>query len=84
MTRADLVSELVENHQLTHRDAKQVVSVVFGSITQALKDGEDVDLPIGRFEVAVRKRKPLRGWFLNRIRVTYKKQKYIRFTPGEV
>jgi len=54
-----------------------VVNIFFASIAEALGKGEKVILPIGTFEVLERKRPPLRGWFLNRVRVTYKRRKYI-------
>jgi hypothetical protein len=30
-----------------------------------------------------RKRPPLRRWILGRLRVTYAKRKYVKFTPAE-
>lgn len=82
MNRADLVDAVVKTG-LTIREARAVVSVVFGSISNALEDGETVQLPFGTFEVVEQPRPPKRGWLLGRVRVTYKKQKYIRFTFGE-
>jgi nucleoid DNA-binding protein len=60
-----------------------VVNVIFDEIAEALRDGEKVTLPIGTFEVVEHTRPPLRGWFLGRGRVTYKKRKYVKFTPAE-
>jgi len=59
------------------------VKAVFEEMTEALNRGETVELPFGKFEVKQHKRPPLRAWILNRVRVTYKKRKYIEFTPGE-
>jgi nucleoid DNA-binding protein len=82
MNRADLV-DAVAKTGLTIREARGVVSVVFGSIQGALEDGETVKLPFGTFEVVEQSRRPKRGWLLGRVRVTYKQRKYIRFTFGE-
>jgi nucleoid DNA-binding protein len=38
-------------------DAEDVVNIVFGSIVEALRNGEMVSLPIGTFEVQERKRR---------------------------
>jgi nucleoid DNA-binding protein len=59
------------------------VNVIFDSIAAALKEGEKVTTPIGTFEVLDRKRPPLRRWILGRLRVTYAKRKYVKFTPAE-
>lgn len=83
MNRTDLVNEAVKTG-LSHREARDVVNVVFDSIQESLQQGEVVELPLGTFEVVEWDRPPLRGWFLNRVRVTYKKRKFIRFTFGEV
>jgi nucleoid DNA-binding protein len=69
--------------ELTHREAEAVVTEVFGSISEALRNGETVKLPFGTFEVVDQPRAPLRRWFLNRVRVTYAKRKVVRFTFGE-
>ncbi len=69
--------------ELTRREAEAVVTAVFGSIGNALRNGETVNLPFGTFEVFEHPRPPLRGWLLDRVRVTYKKRKYIRFTLRE-
>ena len=69
--------------ELSRRRAAAVVDVIFDSIAAALKKGEKVTLPIGTLEVVDRKRRPRRGWFLNRVRVIYVERKYIQFTPNE-
>jgi nucleoid DNA-binding protein len=69
--------------QLSRVEAESVVKAVFEEITGALKRGEIVKLPFGKFEVKKHTRPPVRGWFLDRVRVTYVKRKYIEFTPGE-
>jgi nucleoid DNA-binding protein len=60
---------------------REVIDVVFEAMTEALNRGEMVCLPFGTFEVLDHPRPPQRGWFLKRVRVIYKRRKYIRFTP---
>jgi nucleoid DNA-binding protein len=70
--------------ELSRAQAEEVVNAVFDTIADALRKGETVSLPFGTFEVLEHSRPPLRGWFLNRVRVTYwKRRKFIRFTLGE-
>ena len=69
--------------ELSRGEAESVVKAVFEEITEALNRDETVKLPFGKFEVKKHNRPPLRGWFLDRVRVTYRKRKYIEFTPGE-
>lgn len=89
MTRADLIKqcmqlELPGQPNLTRVEARRLVNGFFECIEDALQRGEDVELPFGRFSVGKHNRKPLRGWFLNRIRVTYRKsRKFVRFVPAE-
>lgn len=83
MTRRDLVRAISpsrvgsdkskwDTDELSRPQAKKVVNNFFGSISEALAKSEKVILLIGTLEVLERKRPPLRGWFLNRVRVTYK------------
>jgi nucleoid DNA-binding protein len=95
LTRCDLVHAISPSRsgsdkskwnpdELSRPKAEAVVNVIFGSIAEALRKGEKVTLPIGTFEVLDHTRPPLRGWFLGRVRVTYRKQRrYIKFTPAE-
>jgi nucleoid DNA-binding protein len=69
--------------ELSRSQAEEVVNVVFETITEALRKGEKVTLPIGTFEVLDHTRPPKRGWFLKRVRVIYKKRRHIEFTPAE-
>jgi len=70
-------------NELRRTEAEGVVNVVFETITEALRKGEKVTLPIGTFEVLDHTRPPKRGWFLKRVRVIYKQRRYIQFTPAE-
>jgi nucleoid DNA-binding protein len=92
VTRRDLVKAISPNRtgiessewdpeELSRAEAREVIDVVFETMTEALNRGETVCLPFGTFEVLDHPRPPRRGWFLNRVRVIYKRQKYIRFTP---
>jgi nucleoid DNA-binding protein len=89
MTKRDLVGVVskalsTETETFGRRQASNVVDVVFGSITEALQNGDTVNLPdLGTFEVREHTRKPTRAWTLNRVRVTYRKRKFIRFIPGD-
>jgi nucleoid DNA-binding protein len=69
--------------ELSRNDAEAVVNAVLDSIIEAVRRGEKVVLPIGTFEVLEHKRPPKRVWILRRIRVIYKKRKYVLFTPAE-
>ena len=81
MTKADLERDLM-NKGFSAREAASVVTSIFESIKEALRSGEEVNLPIGKFKVVAHNRPPLRGWFLNRVRTTYKKRRFVRFTPA--
>lgn len=59
------------------------MDIIFDSIAAALRKGEKVGLPIGTFEVLEHTRPPLRRWVQKRVRVTYAKRKYVKFTPSE-
>lgn len=85
MNRMELINVLrgieVDDALLTRRQAREIIDVVLGSMVEALQRGEKVVTPIGNFEVVEHKRPPLRGWFLNRVRLTYRKsRKFVRFT----
>jgi hypothetical protein len=47
---------------------------VIDTIADALRGEETVNLPLGTFEVLDHTAPPLREWFLNRVRVTYRKR----------
>jgi nucleoid DNA-binding protein/transposase-like protein len=84
MTRADLISilmntELEEHRYLTREQARAVVDEIFEAIKDALRNGEVTHLPFGSFSVQERSRKPIRRWFLKRVRVTYKQRNVIKF-----
>jgi nucleoid DNA-binding protein len=88
MTRADLIrilmnTELEEHRYLTREQARAVVNEIFGAIAEALRKGEVVRLPLGSFGVYEQERQPMRGWFLNRVRVLYKQRNMIQFLGGE-
>ena len=68
--------------ELSRTEAEGVVKVVFDTIAEALRKGEKVTLPIGTFEVLTHTRSPKRGWFLKRVRVIYKRRRYIEYTPA--
>jgi nucleoid DNA-binding protein len=94
VTKRDLVKALSSNERkesgsswqregLTYKQLEEIVDVVFDSIAGALRRGEMVYLPLGILEVIDQPRRPVRGWFLDRVRVTYKRRRVIKFTPGE-
>ena len=84
MTRADLITilmntELEEHRNLTREQARAVVDEIFAAIKDALRNGEDAHLPFGSFSVQEQSRKPIRRWFLGRVRVTYAQRNRIKF-----
>jgi nucleoid DNA-binding protein len=84
MTRADLISilmntELEEHRNLTRKQARAVVSEIFGAIAEALRNGEVARLPVGNFGVYEQDRKPMRRWILGRNRLLYKERYVIKF-----
>jgi nucleoid DNA-binding protein len=88
MTRADLISilmntELEQHQNLTREQARAVVSEIFAAIAEALRNGEDVGLPVGNLGVYEQTRKPIRRWILKRNRVLYKERNVIKFKGGE-
>src|ERR1039457_6317519 len=88
MTRADLISilmntELEEHRNLTREQARAVVNEIFAAIAEALQNGEDAHLPVGNLGVYERSRKPIRRWFLKRVRVIYKQRYTIKFIGAE-
>jgi len=55
MIRADLINQVAEKTSLSPNDAKAAVNAVFGCITEALANGESVNiLGFGTFEVKTR------------------------------
>jgi nucleoid DNA-binding protein len=88
LTRADLIRQLVQlelpgEQKLTRAESRRLVTGFFDLMAEALRRGEEVEMPFGRLEVAEHSRKPVRGWFLGRVRVTYRKRKFIRFVATE-
>jgi nucleoid DNA-binding protein len=90
MTRRDLLNAISPDRhgsdawqwdpeQLSRSEGRQVIDVVFDEIILALLRGEKVEVPIGTFEVRNQTRKPVRNWFLRRVRVTYAKPKVVHF-----
>jgi nucleoid DNA-binding protein len=70
--RAHLIAKLRERG-LSYRMAIRVIDQIFSSMKEALQRGEEVELPIGSLKVVRHKRRPKRGWYLNRITTTYEK-----------
>ncbi len=55
VNKSDLISQVATQASLTKNDAEKAIDVVFESITQSLKNGEDVRLiGFGTFAVANR------------------------------
>ena len=56
MTKADIVDSLANEHELSKRQAGEIVDLILDEITSALKDGDKVQLiPFGSFIVRERK-----------------------------
>ncbi|MXZ37065.1 MAG: integration host factor subunit beta [Holophagales bacterium] len=83
MTKAQLVEEVARSANLTKKDAEVIVSTVFESIVDSLKDGDKIELRgFGSFRIRERGsrigRNPKTG---ARVDVTSKKIPY--FKPGK-
>jgi len=60
MTKAELVDNVAEKVNLTKKQTEVVVNILFNSITEALSDGDKVELRgFGSFRI--RKRNPREG-----------------------
>ena len=58
MTKAELITQVAEKSDLSKKDAEKAISAVVSSITEALTNGEKVQLVgFGTFEVRDRKEK---------------------------
>ena len=56
MTKADIVDSLANEHELSKRQAGEIVDLILDEITAALKAGDKVQLiPFGSFVVRERK-----------------------------
>jgi DNA-binding protein HU-beta len=56
VTKADIVDSLANEHELSKRQAGEIVDLILDEITTALKQGEKVQLiPFGSFVVRERK-----------------------------
>lgn len=56
MTKADIVDSVANEHELSKRQANEIVDLILDEITSALKSGEKVQLiPFGSFVVRERK-----------------------------
>ncbi len=55
MNRAELVAKIAESSELTKKDAEKALTAFISSVTEALKDGEKVQLVgFGTFETRKR------------------------------
>ena len=55
MNRAELVAKIAEKSELTKKDAEKALASFISSVTEALKDGDKVQLVgFGTFEVSKR------------------------------
>mgnify|MGYP002521545226 CR=1 FL=1 len=56
MNKTDLIKNVAENAELTKKDAEKAIKAVFEEISQALADGDKVQIiGFGTFEVRQRK-----------------------------
>jgi nucleoid DNA-binding protein len=82
LVRADLVQRL-EDKGFSRRLAVELVNLVFAEMIQALARGETVEFPLGHLERVKRKRRPQRGWFLDRITTIYQNPWTVRYVSDE-
>jgi nucleoid DNA-binding protein len=66
---------------LTFRQARQVVDAIWESIKEALQRGEDVETPLGRFQV-VERPKPKMRRLLGKWQRLYRRRKKVVFTAA--
>lgn len=83
MTKADIVDSLANEHELSKRQAGEIVDLILAEITAALKAGDKVQLiPFGSFVIRERKartgRNPQTGEVLK-----IAARKVPAFTPGK-
>lgn len=58
MTKADLIESLANEHELSKREAGDIIDFVLDSITSALTSGEKVQLiPFGAWDIRERKKR---------------------------
>lgn len=69
----DIVQNL-RKRGLSRRWAVEMLNGVLDAMKDGLKRGEEVELPFGTLKRVRQPRKPLRGWYLNRITTPYKTQ----------
>ncbi|HTD33136.1 MAG TPA: HU family DNA-binding protein [Candidatus Elarobacter sp.] len=56
MTKADIVDSVADQHELSKRQAGEIVDLILDEITSALKQGEKVQLiPFGSFVIRERR-----------------------------
>jgi nucleoid DNA-binding protein len=78
-TGRDRLALELQGRTLTFREARQVVDAIWESIKEALKRGDTVETPIGRFEVKERP-EPKTRWQLGRLQRIYRRRKTVVFT----
>ncbi len=58
MTKADLIESLATERELSKREAGEIIDQLLAEITQALQNGEKVQLiPFGSFDIRERKKR---------------------------
>jgi len=67
-----VLKEKLRGLGFSKRRAVELVNLVLAEMSAALARGETVEFPFGYLERVKRRRKPQRGWFLNKITTTYK------------
>ncbi|HEV8491606.1 MAG TPA: HU family DNA-binding protein [Candidatus Angelobacter sp.] len=72
----------LQKRTFTFRQARQVVDAIWESIKDALKRGEDVETPLGRFQVVERPAARMR-WRLGKIQRLYRQRKKVVFTAAK-
>jgi nucleoid DNA-binding protein len=72
----------LQKRTFTFRQARQVVDAIWESIKDALKRGEDVETPLGRFQV-VERPEPRKRLRLGKIQRLYRQRKKVVFTAAK-
>ncbi len=56
MTKAEFVDKLVENGNITKKQASEAINLIFGAVADGLVAGDEISIPgFGKFSVVTRK-----------------------------
>ena len=71
----------LQERGLSRDMARRILNEMFSEMIKALQAGEEVEVPFGHLKVVSSGRQAQRGWYLNRIRTIYKKNRTVVLIP---